>query len=133
MFFGFIFQKNRVWCENLLTLTQAKYSQFDVYMSKGDSSARQGGGGSLQSEWQLYLKLPSIDHRDPAPLEWWGRNSASFPILSQAARKLLAVPASSGTSERVFWRLGRVSSKERANMKPEIADVLTFLGFNKRL
>ena len=117
--------------------SQVKYSAFDVYMSKGDPSARQGsssgGGGSLQSEWQLYLKLPSIDLKDPNPLDWWSRNSASFPLLSRAARKLLAVPASSGTSERVFWRLGRVTSKDRANMKPQTADVLTFLGFNHKL
>ena len=52
-------------------------------------------------------------------------------MLANAARQLLAVPASSAPSERVASKLGRISFEGRVNLRAETADVLTFLAGNK--
>ena len=87
-------------------------------------------GTTLYGEWNQYLKAPGIGlHEDP--LEWWRKNASLFPNLAEAARTILAVPASSAPSERVFSKLGRVAAKERVRIRGELADLLTFLSFNE--
>ena len=51
------------------------------------------------------------------PLDWWRDERKPIPELAKVARLVLAVPASSGPTERVFSKLGRVCAKERAHMK----------------
>ena len=65
------------------------------------------------------------------PLDWWRGERKQFPELAKVARLVLAVPASSAPTERVFSKLGRVCAKERAHMKPQMADALTFLASNQ--
>ena len=84
---------------------------------------------NLDAEWVDYLKLP-VPALSSCPLLWWKEMSPRFLVLSQAARRLLAVPASSAPSERVFSALGRITDDERARMKPDMANVLTFLAYN---
>ena len=60
------------------------------------------------------------------PLDWWRDERKQFPELAKVARLVLAVSASSAPTERVFSKLGRVCAKERAHMKPQMADALTF-------
>ena len=38
------------------------------------------------------------------PLAWWKMHDGQFPTIAKLARKYLAIPASSATSERVFLR-----------------------------
>jgi hypothetical protein len=44
--------------------------------------------------------ISSPDEKDP--LLWWKRQSAVFPLLSNLARKILAIPATSCSTERLF-------------------------------
>ncbi len=48
----------------------------------------------------------------------------------QIARKYLAISASSSPSERLFSKAGQVVSSQRAQMKPEQANMLVFLAEN---
>ena len=51
---------------------------------------------------QRYLNEVEINFRKDDPLKWGKCHETSFPIISKLARKYLAIPASTATSERVF-------------------------------
>ena len=53
-----------------------------------------------------------------------------LPLLSQLARKYLAIQASSLPLERLFSKGGQVSTTARAQPKPEKVDKLVFLAEN---
>jgi hypothetical protein len=50
---------------------------------------------------------------------FWSENSHRFRILSEVARKIFSIPASSAYIERFFSICGIVSSKISQNIKPE--------------
>ena len=61
------------------------------------------------------------------PLEYWGINHSRYPALSQIARKLLCIPATSTPAERVFSAAGNTVIPKRASLEPECVDQLVFL------
>ena len=77
----------------------------------------------LSRELKAYQKTPQRNIMDD-PLIWWAQQASTFPTLFQVARKVLAVPASSAPTERVFSALARVNSKERTGMKPSLTNAL---------
>ena len=50
-----------------------------------------------------------------------------FPILALVARRVLAVPATSASTERLFSASGRVCTFDRASLKPANVDILSTL------
>lgn len=60
-------------------------------------------------------------------LQWWRRHQHEFPLLSTLARSLLAIPATSASSERCFSVAGRVLEERRSQLSPESLDALLFL------
>ena len=64
---------------------------------------------------------------DENPLKWWARNAHKYPLIANVARNVLAVPASSGPSERVFSQSGLVMTQRRNRLKPERLETLMFL------
>jgi len=73
-------------------------------------------------QYQREEKLPDASD----PLLWWKINSIRFPLHSRLARKILAVPATSAPSERLFSSAGLTISSERSRLTPDIADALLF-------
>lgn len=65
-------------------------------------------------------------------LEWWKVNEPMFPRLAQLAKRILAVPASSVPSERVFSLAGNIVSKKRSRINPEKVDMMIFLNMNMK-
>ena len=74
-------------------------------------------------------------------LKWWKAHKNQFPLMSQAVRELLCVPASSSASERAFsvgglicsQRRGLLSTKrieELANIKLNYTAVKTYVDKN---
>ena len=47
-------------------------------------------------------------------LSWWKQHELEFPRLAQCAKYILAIPASSATSERIFSAGGLTVSNLRA-------------------
>lgn len=51
-------------------------------------------------------------------LLWWKNNAKNYPLLAALSRFVLAIPASSGPSERLFSCAGSTISEKRTRLKP---------------
>lgn len=85
---------------------------------------------SAAGEFEKYLSEPSISH-NYCPFEWWKNHADKFPRFVPLARKYLAIPATSTSSERVFSTAGNIVSTKRCNLHPENVDKLVFLYQNR--
>ena len=65
------------------------------------------------------------------PLDWWLKNEAKYPKISRIARRVLAVPATSVPSERIFSAAGLLINKLRSRLSSDIVDSIIFLNKNK--
>ena len=77
--------------------------------------------------WQDCDVLPSASHlpfsgstSSPTILQWWSEREAAFSQVAVVARMLLAVPATSALSERVFSYAGLMSSGRRASISSQV-------------
>ena len=57
-------------------------------------------------------------------LDWWKVNSHRFPIISQLARDVLAMPISTIASESAFSTGGCVLDAYRSSLTPKVAQAL---------
>jgi len=81
----------------------------------------------LEIEMATYLALPRpVDKAKVDVLAWWRANAATLPLLSQVARGILAIPASSASSERCFSAAGNICTAQRYNLDPKTTMKLTF-------
>ncbi|XP_052132749.1 E3 SUMO-protein ligase ZBED1-like [Frankliniella occidentalis] len=83
-----------------------------------------------QAEFDEYLAEPQIGHGH-CPLAWWKNHEKLYPTLAQLARRYLAVPATSASSERDFSTAGNSVRPHRASLLPENVSVLVFLYQNR--
>lgn len=67
------------------------------------------------------------DCNEDDPLYFWTKYQQQFPILALVARRVLAVPATSASTERLFSASGRVCTFDRARLKPANVDILSTL------
>ena len=64
--------------------------------------------------------MPESDHLTGLdPLNWWSVNATNYPIISVLAKKYLAIPASSASSEWVFFTAKNITDKKRWRLLPE--------------
>ena len=68
----------------------------------------------------------------PDPVVWWkeSKDANKFQLLGAVARKYLAAPASSVSSERLFSSAGNIITDQRNRLDPERAEILLFLNQN---
>ena len=59
-------------------------------------------------------------------LKYWDQASLRYPIVPQAARKYLCIPASNATSERCFSKAGHIVRVRRARLSDEHVKELSF-------
>jgi hypothetical protein len=64
------------------------------------------------------------------PLQWWREHAKKYPYLWKLAGIILAIPATSAPSERVFSAAANIINKKRVQLKPETLDVMIFLRGN---
>jgi hypothetical protein len=64
------------------------------------------------------------------PLAWWKSREFTYPTLAKLARRILAQPATSASSERLFSSAGLTIAKDRASIDPDNAEDLIFLKEN---
>ena len=72
----------------------------------------------------------SISTHTEQILLWWRANEFQFPILSEMAKKYLAIPATSTPIERLFSELGLLITERRSNLAPGIIETLGYLHYN---
>ncbi|KAI8564477.1 hypothetical protein RHMOL_Rhmol03G0184800 [Rhododendron molle] len=94
-------------------------SEFDTYLEQEYSSV-------CSSEVDKYLNdlCERKDIPDFDVLLWWKNNSNKYPILSQLARDVLAMPVSTVASESAFSTGGRVLDPFRSSLSPSMVETL---------
>jgi hypothetical protein len=63
-------------------------------------------------------------------LQWWKQQAETFPKLSLLAQGILAVPATSSPSERVFSTVGLVLQAKCSSLAPENVNKIIFVHDN---
>lgn len=63
-------------------------------------------------------------------LHWWNKNKENFPMLAQLSKFILAIPASSAPSERLFSSAGNTVTDKRNRISPEVLNGVLFLKSN---
>lgn len=79
--------------------------------------------GTLLEEFNNYTK-EKIEEESCDPLEYWKSNKQRFPFLSQLARRVFSIPASSGSVERLFSIAGAIARARRAKISLERVEML---------
>ena len=83
----------------------------------------------ISDEVTNYLSLPlALETEDP--LNWWKIRSQNFPKLAKLARKYLAIPATSVSSERLFSDAGNLINAKRTNLDTKLVGQMLFLKRN---
>lgn len=80
----------------------------------------------LAGELDEYL-ASSISNAPNNPLMFWRMKATDYPRLSQVARKVYVIQASSGESERHFSSGGAIVSSKRSSMDPSTVECLVVL------
>ncbi len=74
-----------------------------------------------------HLPIKKDDSSFNNPLDWWRIKAQQFPLISKLALRLLAIPATSAPSERVFSAAGLTIANDRSSLDPTTANELVFL------
>jgi hypothetical protein len=61
------------------------------------------------------------------PLDWWRSNAVKFPNLANFARRVLAIPATSAPSERIYSVAGQIVTKKRNRLTGDTVTLLVWL------
>ena len=75
----------------------------------------------------------SIQTKSDDILVWWKQHQNILPLLSIAARSLLAIPASSAKSERVYSSGANIVTAKRTRMKPNKVEQTLIIRENKSM
>jgi hypothetical protein len=87
---------------------------------------------ALAKEMKLYEEIEDSEEGCNM-LAWWKDHQDVLPLLSYLARVVLAIPAASSKSERVFSTAGLVVTPLRNRLDPEKVEDLLMIKLNKKL
>jgi len=110
-------------------------SLMDSVFKKVDSAQRVNDVSNqfddmFANEVSMYLKQPVIE-RASDPLQYWKDNKSLLPLLSTVARDLLAIQATSCSSERVNSVGGQIITDNRHNLSRTNAETLIWARHNR--
>ena len=84
-----------------------------------------------ETNLNLKYELFSLQSKDCDILLWWKQHDNVLPLLSKIAKRVLAIPASSAKSERVFSTGGNVVTVKRNRLAPKKVEALVLIKENK--
>lgn len=88
----------------------------------------------MKEEIDRYLRLPKPAEKSKVDiLQWWRDHEKTLPLLSHYAKGILAIPASSASSERTFSAAGNIVTAKRYNLDPKTTQTLTWCQQNWRV
>lgn len=127
-------ERDEVFDEVKRLLKHEKVPSSETTSERGRFSHLEGGlTGRSSDEFELYMRTADYSlydnetDRKQIIQHFWTANQTRFPKLYNQVRKHLHVPASSGSSERVFSDAGRTVEPRRTNIKPDVLDDLLFI------
>lgn len=85
---------------------------------------------TVEQELSTYL------HEEPTdedPLQYWKRKSIDFPLLSQVAKKVFTVPATTTSVDQIFNLVSKTLRPEQCRLLPKNLDTLIYLKANYRI
>jgi len=111
--------------------------------SSTSTQAAEAVGRSLKDMVDDELKdygrevIPAAAPADFDPLRWWGERVQKYPLLSDIARRIFVIPASSAECERHFSALNarHIITAQRNKMYPETVQALSVVleGYKNKL
>ncbi|XP_043235909.1 zinc finger BED domain-containing protein 4-like [Amphibalanus amphitrite] len=107
----------------------SRTSLYDFMRSAATPEAPQKS--PIAKELATFLLEPALQ-QDADPLAFWSARRAVYPHLEVAAKNALAVPASSGPSERVFSMSGKMFSPARSRLSGDLAESMMHVKFRAR-
>ncbi|KAF7130352.1 hypothetical protein RHSIM_Rhsim10G0102100 [Rhododendron simsii] len=102
-------------CDDRLSLA----SEFDTYLEQEYSSVCSSKVDKYVNDLCEHKDIPNFDI-----LLWWKNNCNKYPILSQVARDVLAMPVSTVASESAFSTGGRILDPFRSSLSPSMVETL---------
>ena len=99
-------------------------------MKSRTKQTRELDQSKIRKEMERYEEY-TTPPKGASVLTWWKRHKDILPILSTMARAVLAVPASSAKSERVFSTGANVVTKKRTRMLPPKVEQTIIIKENK--
>ena len=84
----------------------------------------------IKIEMEMY-ELFSLQSKDCDVLSWWKQHENVLPLLAKIAKRVLAIPASSAKSERVFSTGGNMVTAKRNRLAPKKVEALVLIKENK--
>ena len=66
-------------------------------------------------------------------LNWWKKVVPTLPIVTNFARSVLAIPASSAKSERVFSKGGNIVTRKRTRLNPKKVEEIVIIQENVKM
>ena len=94
--------------------------------------AREVTKSKIRKEMERYESF-SIPPKSVNILVWWKQHQNILPLLSIAARSVLAIPASSAKSERVYSSGANIVTAKRTRMKPNKVEQTLIIRENKSM
>ena len=89
------------------------------------------GKSKIEIELETYASMSRPGSAHNNPLLWWGAfGIRTIPLLTEIARKYLAIPATSASSERSFSAAGKIVTDSRTKLDTTSVEKLVFLKTN---
>jgi hypothetical protein len=108
-------------------LTESRWNLLESLADEESVSQPIDQKSPIELEITRYLELtPKASSADVDVLAWWKAQASQLPLMAEMARKVLAIPASSSSSERVFSTSGDVVTAKRTNLDPATVERLVF-------
>ncbi len=111
---------------------KALFDKIKASTSERPPIDRNSGGSTIQRHLQEYLQFEAQSEHE-TPLQFWKQKVAQYPELRKIALSLLAVPASSGASERMFSIAAWLCADRKNRLDGEHLRNQVFMTCNKKI